>query len=148
MMIAHMGQVLEEHPDLSAAGFRVVNLPGSEFNGYREDIIKEAGNVERAARLLQLAPTTRSCRVHSYGLKHMLERWMFLLDGEYGYLSNGAAILACYLVGITVKPMPLEGKRRIDPNALVGIDSRWYAGCNAVIDVWRNKVFHTGGQGT
>jgi hypothetical protein len=144
-LFARMEKILGEHPDLSAAGFRVVGLSESEFAEYREEFTKEFAGVMRAVRLLEMASTSKSCRVHSYNLKHTLERWMSLLDGEYGYLSNGSAILACYLLGIEVKPIQPEGKRRTNPNALVGINYQWYAGCNAVIDVWRNKSLFKGG---
>jgi hypothetical protein len=138
--IDRMSEILEEHPDLSASGFRHEDLSESQFVEYRKNLVDEIGQVLRAAQLLQMAPVTKTCQVHSYALKHTLERWMTLREGQPAYLSNGAAILACYLLDIPVKLIhPPSRKRRTDPNAHVGINLQWYRGCGTVVDEWYNR---------
>jgi hypothetical protein len=124
-----------ELPDLSAAGFRVDTLSDAKFASYRKDLLGELGVVKRAVQLLDGAPRARSCRVGSYGLKHTLERWLTLREGRHVYVSNGAAILACRLLGFPLKVLKLGSARnRNSPNANIGIHLGWYEGCQKVVD--------------
>lgn len=124
----HMREILDDHPDLGASGFRVAACSDSEFERDRRELRGELYLVHKAIRLLEAAPRTKSCQVHSCELKHTLERWLSLRNGQHEYISNGAAILACILLGITVKPVHPSLEMRTDPNANVGINRLWHRG--------------------
>jgi hypothetical protein len=134
-----MRKILDEHPDLSASGFRVATCSDSEFMKCRRNLFDDLDQVRKVIRILKVAPRTKSSQVNSYGLKHTLERWLTLYNGQHEYVSNGAAILACLLLDIAVKPVQPSSERRTDPNAEVGIDWLWHLGAKTVIDEWHSR---------
>ncbi len=77
--------------------------------------------VNRAAALLLLAKRvkTKASGFGSYGLKHKLER-----ASPGGYICNGAAIVACHLLGIKVWKHEEIGRRPENPNAIIGVSEK------------------------
>ena len=93
----------------------------AEWKADKEALVDQ---VNRAAALLRGVPTTKTRRASansSYGLKHRLEQASRFQGAPYGgYICNGAALVACYLVGIPVWPIDPS----INPNGLVGISKK------------------------
>ena len=131
-----MRKILDEHPDLGASGFRVGDFSDSKFAEDRRELLNDLCQVHKAMTLLEVAPRTETCQVNSYELKHTLERWMSLRNGQHEYLSNGTVILACLLLDIATVGESCLPVLRKDRNVEVGISSMWHMGVRTVIEEW------------
>jgi hypothetical protein len=131
-----MRKILDEHPDLGFSGFRVRDFSDSKFVEDRRELLDDMWQVHKAMTLLEVAPRTKTCQVNSYELKHTLERWMSLRNGQHEYFSNGAVILACLLLDIAIVGESCPRVLRKDRNVEVGISSMWHMGVRMVIEEW------------
>ncbi|WP_417623196.1 hypothetical protein [Parasphingorhabdus sp.] len=109
-----LADVLREHPDLSAYGFKTDALSAEKHAAGREVTPEFEAQFEAARIRLSNARAIASAKRSSYLVKHILERM------AQRYISNGACIAAAYAVGMPVGTEHLG----ISLNALLGIDQR------------------------
>jgi len=105
-----------------------VDANGVNADGYRERYAERHGEsyevtpvdedqVRVCVEFLKQCERTKTGRMHSYGLKHMIEHWSER-KGDIPYVSNGACIEAARRLGLVLL-VQQEG-----PNAFLGVSQR------------------------
>jgi hypothetical protein len=96
-------QMIRNHPDLTAFGFRP--LPIAQYKSERQDLVNNPEEIYLSMMYLdglQRIPHV-SKKAHSYSLKHRVEAYAEQIIGKHIYISEGSAILAAIILGIPMK---------------------------------------------
>lgn len=123
---------IREYPTLCATGLGISNFrPHSprekqlaELAESRRRLFDSQDEIHTATAFLSLCrPSSRRCG--SYGLKHQAEGWGSR-SGLAPYVSNGALILAAYLLDYSVRPddersLSLTWLGHASPNATIAV---------------------------
>jgi hypothetical protein len=103
-------------PELDRGGF-VYGRPREGAGAAPEP--PDPRQVDLCRQFLSQCARTKTGRISSYALKHVIERWAAAQNPQDDYVSNGAAIRAALELGLVVSPNP-----RRSPNAMVGVSVR------------------------
>jgi hypothetical protein len=92
---------MARHPDLTIDGLGGHRRPA--FEQRRDELLAATDEFEQALAWLSLVPrrvTPNRRNGHSYGLKHIIQRW------AGAYISNGATIAAAAHLGFPIRQCP------------------------------------------